>query len=201
MSGTLVVLSGPSGVGKDTVIEAWKRVNPKVRKVITCTTRAPREGEENGKDYYFLSEADFQKRVDAGDLLEHKMVHGKSYGTPKSETLSLLADGFVAVLKIDVQGGLAVKEAHPEALLLFLDAPSLKELERRLRERNTDSEEQIESRLETAKKEIKVGTKQYDYRVVNDAVENAVERLERILWLAKSLSERGYTPGRGGEEE
>ena len=180
MKGLIAVLSGPSGVGKDTVIDAWLARNADVRMVVTCTTREPRAGETDGVDYFFLSEPEFLDRVAAGRFLEHKLVHGHYYATPLDETERLLTEGLVALLKIDVQGGLTVKAARPDALMLFLAPPSMEELERRIRDRATDAEADIELRLANARGEM-AQRGQYDYVVINDEVERAAKELDGIV--------------------
>jgi guanylate kinase len=180
MKGLLVVLSGPSGVGKDTVIDAWVALDPEIRKVITCTTRAPRAGETDGVDYIFLTEAEFAERAAAGRFLEHKLVHGHHYATPADETDNILAEGHVALLKIDVQGGLTVKDLRPDAFMLFLAPPSPEELERRIRDRATDAEADIERRLANARGEMAMAGR-YEHVVVNDQVERAARELEEIV--------------------
>jgi guanylate kinase len=180
VNGLLVVLSGPSGVGKDTVIEAWRAINPDIRKVVTSTTRPPREGERDGIDYHFMPEKEFLRRAEAGEFLEHKSVHGHYYATPAAETDAYLAAGRIALLKIDVQGGLTVKQARPDALMLFLAPPSMEELERRIRGRAADDEEAMEQRLRNARGEMAAAAN-YEHVVVNDEVERAARELDEIV--------------------
>lgn len=176
MSGRLVILSGPSGVGKDTVIEAWRRRDPRVERVVACSTRAPRPGERDGVDYRFLSVEDFHQMAGSGSFLEHKLVHGNWYATPKESVDRLLAEGKIAVLKIDVQGALSVMEQRPDAVSVFVLPPSDEELERRIRSRGQDSEETVRLRLENARAEIAQADR-YQFRIVNDDVERCVDRL------------------------
>lgn len=180
MSGRIVILSGPSGVGKDTVLAAWNARNPQVRRVVATTTRAPRTGEQNGVDYTFVSRERFVELADAGAFLEWKEVHGNLYATPLDALERMLAEGLVAILKIDVQGALTAMEKRPDAVSIFLMPPSMEELERRIRSRATDSEETIQVRLANAREEIEVG-RRYHHRVVNDDVERCVDRLEALL--------------------
>ncbi|MCC6402805.1 MAG: guanylate kinase [Fimbriimonadaceae bacterium] len=179
MNGKLVVLSGPSGVGKDTVFDAWASQDPRVVRVVSATTRAPREGEQEGEDYWFLSKGEFERRRRTGAFLEAKNVHGEQYATPKADVECLLAQGKVTVLKIDVQGGLAVREIYPNALLVFLAPPSMEELEQRLRKRATNTEADIERRLRNAAREMEM-SHEYDAVVVNDKVDRAVEEIMRL---------------------
>ena len=180
MSGKLVILSGPSGVGKDTVLAQWHKVNPQVARVVACTTRQPRAGEVDGEDYHFLSVQEFLFKIEAGDFLEHKEVHGNYYGTPQSAMQGLLDVGKVAVLKIDVQGALTVMNRRPDAISIFLQPPNEAELERRIRERGLDSEEVIRVRLQNALEEMSFADR-YDYRIVNDNLLSVVRQLEEAI--------------------
>jgi len=178
--GSIVIISGPSGVGKDTVIRAWKKRNPRVERVVTYTTRKPRDGEINGVDYHFVDEVTFLKMAKAGDFLEHKEVHGNRYGTPIDGLAAITAAGKIAVLKIDVQGALVAMPKLRGDTSIFLEPPSMEELERRLRLRNTDTPSQIRLRIENARKEMAAAI-HYSARVVNDDVERAVDEIERIV--------------------
>jgi guanylate kinase len=178
--GRLVILSGPSGVGKDTVIDAWREVNPRVRRVVAYTTRLPRPGETDGVDYHFVTPERFHSLAERGAFLEFKEVHGNWYATPLDDLEEMLAEGLVSILKIDVQGGLDVIRLRPDALSIFLMPPSMEELERRIRGRGTDPEAKIALRLQNAREEIERG-QAYTHHVVNQRVEHAVEALERLL--------------------
>ena len=180
MSGKLVILSGPSGVGKDAVIDAWIAANPRVKRVVTYTTRAPRDGEKNGVDYNFVSPAKFAELEGLGRFWESKNVHGHMYASPKADTEQLLEQGRVAILKIDVQGALEVMQLCPEALTVFIMPPSDAELERRIRGRATEDEDTINQRLETAKKEIECAGL-YQHRIVNDDLAKTVQELQEIV--------------------
>ena len=175
-----VILSGPSGVGKDTVLDAWTLRNPRIERVVASTTRAPREGELDGVDYTFLSEGAFLGRVDEGLFLEYKKVHSSYYGTPRSSVDAILDKGKIAILKIDVQGALSVMENMPEVISIFLLPPSFEELERRIRSRATENEEKILERLANARLEIEQSV-HYQHRVVNSIIEDTVDELESIL--------------------
>ncbi len=180
MPGRLVILSGPSGVGKDTVIDAWKARNPLVQRVVSATTRERAENEVDEIDYHFLSQAEFLKRTKTDFFLEWKEVHGQFYGTPNQGVVELRREGKIAILKIDVQGALAVMELRPDATTIFLMPPSVEELEHRIRARKRDSLEQIEKRLETAKREMSLRG-MYQHVVVNDDLGETVRQLETIL--------------------
>ncbi len=175
-----MILSGPSGVGKDTVIDAWRAVNPNVVRVIAYTTRAPRDGEQNGIDYNFCTESDFHRHAEAGHFLEFKEVHGNWYATPLRDMEDLLAEGKIAILKIDVQGALHAMSVRKDAITVFILPPSLPELERRIRGRGSDSEEVIQKRLQNAIDEIALAPK-YQHRLVNVDIDMTVSLLERIV--------------------
>lgn len=178
MKGRLVVLSGPSGVGKDTLIDAWAAADPRVRRVVAATTRRPRKGERDGVDYRFLSKEEFHALRKDGAFLEAKKVHGNWYATPKDQVERLLAEGKVTVLKIDVQGALEVRKLREDARLVFVMPPSLAELERRLRARRTESPARMRKRLLVARHEMG-RAKRYDAVVVNDELPRAVAELRK----------------------
>jgi guanylate kinase len=182
MSGTgrLVIVSGPSGVGKDTVIDLWKQANPNVQRVVAYTTRSPREGEVNGIDYHFVSVEQFHQKANQGDFLEFKEVHGNWYATPLTDMLKMVEDGKIAILKIDVQGAIEAKRLRPEILTIFLLPPSDEELERRIRSRGTDSDEVIAKRLQNARDEIAISP-QYQFRIVNADLNSTIAQLEEIV--------------------
>jgi len=180
MNGKMVIFSGPSGVGKDTLLDKWIEANPRVRRVVTYTTRTPREGEQNGVDYNFVTVERFKQLVEEGAFLENKEVHGNFYASPKKDTEKMIADGLVAVLKIDVQGALSIMPLCPDALSVFILAPSMEELERRIVGRATETPEALKLRLENAKWELSQADK-YRYRVVNDDLDRAVAELEELV--------------------
>jgi guanylate kinase len=187
-SGLLVVVSGPSAVGKDTVLDALLATSGSacaLQKCVTATTRPPRpkEGggmEQDGIDYHFLSPARFNEMVADDALLEYAEYADNYYGTPRDWVNARLAQGVDVILKIEVQGGMIVKQKAPDAVLVFLRPPSLGELERRLRHRRTDSDDQIAKRLLHARKEMEF-LPHYDYAVTNDEVPAAVEAIRAIL--------------------
>ncbi len=178
--GTLLVLSGPSGVGKSTVLRKMMDGRDDMAFSVSATTRAPRPGEEEGKDYFFVTRERFDEMVERGELLEHAEFVGNCYGTPRSQVEQRLEAGITVVLDIEVQGAAQVKALMPEALTVFLAPPSLEALEQRLRGRGTETEEKIRSRLETARKELLLAPT-YDHTVVNDDPDRAAAELSEIL--------------------
>ena len=180
----VVIISGPSGVGKDTIIDAMKRREPEHprRYVITVTTRDPRESETDGVHYHFYSVDDYQRLVASEGLLEASLVHDHWYGTPRDQVQSAIRSGRDAILKIDVQGADKVRARIPDALLVFVVPPSLEELQRRLRARRTESPEQLELLLRNAKIEMaRMG--EFDHVVVNetDKVDETAEAIDGII--------------------
>jgi guanylate kinase len=179
--GKLYVLSGPSGVGKDTVLAALRQRVPSLGVCITATTRAMRPGESQGDPYQFLSITEFEGMVQRDAFLEYARVNGNNmYGTPRAWVEERRAAGQDVLLKIDVQGGREIRAKVPDAVLVFLEPPSMEELERRLRTRSTESEDAILVRLLDARSEQNQRS-HYDYAVLNDTVENAAEKLASIL--------------------
>ena len=178
----LVVLSGPSGVGKDSVLAAMRLTDPRPYYLVTATTRPQRPGEVDGHDYSFIAPGRFQKMVDQGEFLEHAEVYGRRYGVPRPPVREALARGQDVIVKTDVQGAATIKGAAPEAVLVFLAPPSLEELERRLRSRQTDSPEQMELRIQTARRELEQ-LANFDYVVVNhrDGIPETVARLQAVM--------------------
>lgn len=176
----VLILSGPSGVGKDTILARWRASDPRIAQAIACTTRAPRPGELDEVDYKFVCPADFDAMHARGEFLEAKNVHGNWYATRLSELERITRAGQWPVLKIDVQGALDVIAAHPEVLSIFLLPPSTEELTRRLRARASDSEAEIARRLEDALHELAQAC-HYRHRVVNDDPDRAVAELMELL--------------------
>ena len=176
----LFVVSGPSGAGKGTLVAKIREGRPGLGMTVSATTREPRDGEVPGVSYYFLSEDEFSRRIDAGDFLEWAHVHGHRYGTLRSEVDRLLGEGRSVILEIDVQGGLNVKKLDPRAVLVFIEPPSFEELERRLRGRGTEDEASIELRLANARKEMEFAPV-YDARVVNDDLDRAASELDALI--------------------
>ena len=176
----LFVISGSSGVGKGTVIKEFLNKHPEFRLSISCTTRGKREGEEHGVNYFFLTPEEFKECISKDEFLEWAEFSGNHYGTRKTFVEGCLKNGENLILEIDTKGALNVKKIMPEAELIFIAPPSIEELEARLRGRHTESEEAIQKRLASIKLEIE-NSKHFDYKVVNDTVENAVRELEKIM--------------------
>lgn len=179
--GLLIVVSGPSGAGKGTICKRLLEKNPNLGYSISATTRAPRTGEVNGVNYWFLSKEEFQKMISEDGLLEWAEVYGNYYGTPAQKVKDSLAEGKNILLEIDTQGAALVRKKFPEGVYIYILPPSLEELKRRIIGRGTDSEESIERRLSCAREEMGCASEQYNYLVLNDEVELAVERVETII--------------------
>ncbi len=179
------VISGPSGVGKGTVLSYVVKDHPEIWLSVSATTRQPRPGEVHGKHYYFLTEAEFDAMVDQGQMLEWALVHGTDrYGTPRKPVTDAIAAGKTAVLEVDLKGARQIRQSMPEATQIFLVPPSWEELERRLRGRGTESEEQIERRLETARQEL-AAQSEFDVVVKNDSVSRATAQLLHIMGIER----------------
>jgi guanylate kinase len=177
----LIVISGPSGAGKSTVVRELMQACPlPLWLSVSATTRKPRRGEEDGKDYFFLTPEQFAERRESGEFLECKEYAGNWYGTLQSQVTAGLAEGKWVILEIDVEGTLAVIEKHPQALTIFVHSGSIEELERRLRARNTESEEALARRLTTARREL-AQKDRYRYEVINRDVQQAVRDVCDIL--------------------
>lgn len=187
--GILVVLSGPSGVGKGTVSQALLQAEPNLTVSVSATTRPPRNGETDGVSYYFVSREKFSLMIEGDEFLEWARVYDNFYGTPRLPVEETLARGKDVLLEIDVQGGLQVKNKLPEAVLIFLLPPSWKELEARLAGRGSESAEEVQKRLQWAKRELQ-SLSLYDYAVVNERVEKAVEQIRSIITAEKCRTVR-----------
>jgi guanylate kinase len=179
--GRLFVVTGPSGAGKGTLIRGLLRRRSDLRIAISATTRPRRPGEEEGREYYFMDEAEFARRVDEGEFLEHVVyVSGHRYGTLNSEVERIRKSGRSCVLELETQGAKEVEVRRPDTVSIFIAAPSFAELERRLRERATESAGEIGERLELARRQVGEAA-DFDYVVVNDDVERAIEEIGRIV--------------------
>lgn len=179
-SNHLIVISAPSGAGKTTICNRLAERNKDFRVSVSATTRPPRPNERNGVDYIFLSEDEFFARVQNDEFLEHESVHGYYYGTLKSQVSELLSQGFHVIFDIDVNGALSMKKKFPNAILVFLKPPSLEELKRRLAQRKSDNEAEIEKRLKRLPEEYEK-SKHFDYEVINDDLNRTIEEIEAII--------------------
>ena len=180
--GLLVVVSGPSGVGKGTIMRPFMERNKNVKYSVSATTRAPREGEIDGVNYHFVTKEQFEKLIENDEMLEWARYGGNYYGTPRFA----VERGLAAGLEIEVKGAQQVRRRCPEAVSVFIMPPSFEELSNRLHGRNTESEEKIMERLDIARSEMQLAY-DYDFVLVNDDVDEAVRRLEVILEAAKAL--------------
>ncbi|SDL37769.1 guanylate kinase [Halarsenatibacter silvermanii] len=183
--GILFVFSGPSGVGKGTVLDRLFEKYDGVEYSISMTTRPPRDHEENGEDYYFVEEDEFERIKAEEGFIEWAEVHGYLYGTPKKFVKEALEAGKDVILEIDIQGARQVRKIFPEAVFIFLEPPSFSALEKRLASRDSEDNEMRKLRLENARKEIEEASR-YDYRVVNDDIDETAERLIGIFEKEKN---------------
>ena len=196
----LIVLSAPSGGGKTTLCRELLKANKSLTRAVTCTTRAPRRGETDGVDYYFLAPGDFLRRVQAGNFLEHATVYGNSYGTLKSEVLGKLRSGRDVLLAVDVQGVASIKEAadadpelRPALITVFLTPPTLEVLEARLKRRGEDSPAAIEKRLGNARREI-AQWKNFDYLIISTSIAEDGRRGQAIFDAERMRQARAVPP-------
>jgi guanylate kinase len=184
--GKVFVITGPSGVGKGTLIEQLLERIPELELSVSGTTREPRPGEVDGRDYHFLSPEEFRQRLEAGDFLEHASYSGNHYGTLREEVERRLADGRSVVLEIEVQGARQVRDAMPEAVLIFIAPPDEAVLRERLEGRGTDAPEDIEQRLRTAEVEL-AARSDFPHVVMNDDLQRAASELEELVREELSL--------------
>lgn len=187
--GLLLVVSGPSGAGKGTVCKSLLEQQKDIMLSVSATTRAPREGELHGVNYYFLSKEEFQSMIDNNELIEWAAFCGNFYGTPKKKVEDALAAGKDVILEIEVQGAMQVRSMFPEAVFVFVLPPSMSELKNRIVGRGTETEEVIAERLKTAAWEFSHIMK-YDYILLNDSVDKAVERFRSIIAAEKCNAKR-----------
>lgn len=183
-TGRIFVVSGPSGSGKTTLlrtVRSKKEFRDNLIKVITVTTRKPRTGEKNGKDYQFLGREEFQKRLQNGEFIESQEIYGDYYATPQKDLSALIRSGKDALLCVDVKGAFALKHIFPrESILIFIKVPDIKSLRERLHLRSSESKEALERRLKIAREEI-AQAKNYDYAIMNDDLPRALKELSAII--------------------
>ncbi len=187
--GIIIVVSGFSGSGKGTIMKELTKKYEQYALSISATTRSPREGEENGREYFFISTEEFEKLIDENGLIEHAKYVNNYYGTPRKYVEDKLSQGIDVILEIEIQGALQIKEQYKDAVLLFVMPPSASELKNRLVGRGTESAEVIEKRLKRAKEEA-VGIEKYDYIVVNDDLHECVEKVHEIISSAHNAPSR-----------
>ncbi len=187
--GIIIVVSGFSGAGKGTLMKALTGKYDNYALSVSATTRNPRPGEVNGREYFFVSNEEFEKLIQENGLIEHAGYVDHYYGTPRKFVEDKLSQGIDVILEIEIQGALQIKEQYPDAVLLFVMPPSAAELEKRLRGRGTETEEVILQRLKRAREES-VGIEKYDYLVINDDLEQCTERLHNIIEAAHSTPQR-----------
>ena len=198
--GSLIVMSGPSGCGKGTVIQEFLKKHKDAWLSISCTSRKPRPGDEEGVTYYFISQEEFEQKIEEGAFLEFALYNGNFYGTPKEHIEEKLSNGIDVILEIEVQGALKVKEIVPEAICIFIMPPTMKELKKRLVGRKTETKEMVLNRFKRAYQEINE-LAQYNYVVTNDEIKNAVEKMSAILLSEKCRVDRIEEVYLANEEE
>lgn len=187
--GVLIVISGPSGAGKGTICKALLEKHKEIQLSVSATTRSPREGEVDGINYHFLTKENFLQRVSENDFLEYAEVYGNYYGTPKSNVEEILDSGKDVILEIDIQGALKVKEQSEDGVFIFILPPSMEELKQRIIKRGSETPESLMTRFKSAYQEINYVSK-YNYAVVNDTVDSAVNKIESILTAEKCRVDR-----------
>ncbi|MGI5891866.1 MAG: guanylate kinase [Bacillota bacterium] len=185
--GLLLIISGPSGVGKGSICHLLLRRNPQLAYSVSATTRSPRQGEKEGVNYYFVDHKCFKSMIDQGEFLEWAEVYHNYYGTPRSTVEELLSQGKDVILEIDTQGAIQVKAACPEGIFIFILPPSYDELKRRIVGRRSEDHHSLNCRLNSSTKEMDLA-EQYDYTVINDDLEETVEEIEAIIKREKAKS-------------
>jgi len=189
--GLLFVISGPSGVGKNSVLNQVLKIRADLFYSVSATTRLPRQHETEGIDYFFLTEKEFRESIEKGDFLEWARVYDKYYGTPRKAVEERLNRGDHVILDVDIQGAAQIRKNFPEAILIFIFPPSREELKKRLLGRKSENKVMIKKRLANLEEELASVTR-YDYAVVNDLLENACRRVEAIIAAEEARVARGY---------
>ena len=189
--GILLVVSGPAGVGKGTIIKEIMAENDNIHMSVSATTRNPRAGDSEGVTYYFKTKDEFSKMIKNDEMLEWAVYSDNFYGTPKTPVIEALEKGNDVILEIEVQGALQVKAHYPEGVFVFVMPPSLTELERRITDRGTESKEEIEKRMSTARKELEFLNK-YNYIIINEDIKTAADDLAAILRSSRLTKERHF---------
>lgn len=187
--GSMIIISGTTCAGKGTVIKELLKRNKNLKLSISYTSRDIRPGDVAGSTYHFVSKEEFESKIENGDFLEYALVHGNYYGTPKGEIIKMLDEGYDVILEIDVEGAKKIKKMFPSTILIFIMAPSMEVVKERIKNRNSESTEQILQRFKTAYQEINE-VYNYNYVVVNDILEDAVLKVESILISEKCRVDR-----------
>lgn len=190
--GLPIVISAPSGCGKDTILEQLYKKNSNLTQSVSATTRAMREGEIDGVSYHFTTTDAFEKMIENGEVLEYTQYCGNYYGTPKKAVTDMLEQGRDVILKIEVEGAMNIKKIFPGCVLIFILPPSMSELERRLRKRGTETEETIAARIAQARNELQFADK-FDYLVVNGDLEKAVDDVNTVILAEKMNTKRSLS--------
>jgi guanylate kinase len=198
--GLLIVISGPSGAGKGTLCKALLEQNNNIKYSVSCTTRKPRQGEVDGVNYFFVTRERFEELIEKDEFLEYANVYDNYYGTPRSYVEKILNEGDDVILEIDIQGALKVKESFKEGVFIFIMPPSMEELKNRIKKRGSETEESLLKRFNCAFKEINYASN-YNYIVINDTVESAVEKLKSIISTEKCRYDRIKATGIYIQEE
>jgi guanylate kinase len=178
--GRLVVISAPSGAGKSTIARAILEAHPTLEFSVSATTRQVRNGEQEGRDYFFLTKEEFRRRIEAGDFVEWEEIYGNYYGTLRQEVDRALESGQHILFDIDVKGGLSIRNRYPESLLIFIRPPSLQVLRERLRDRKTENDDAVSLRMERVPLEMQLGVS-FDYQVVNDDLPRAIAEVNAVV--------------------
>lgn len=178
--GKLIVLSAPSGSGKTTIAKEVIRLNPGLRFSVSATTRPKRDGEREGEDYFFLTDEEFRRRIEADEFVEWEEIFGNHYGTLKSELDAAIREARNLLFDVDVKGGLSIQRAYPGALMVFIRTPSMAVLKERLLRRKSETEEMVQTRLRRVPMELRMG-KEYKHQIINDDLQTAVQEVQKII--------------------